>query len=196
MELPPELDFFRSLFDGLSLEDIMQLYALAETRELKAGEIYIKTGVLSYKLALIRQGLIRAFLKNQNGDEVTLMLRWEQQFVASMDGVLHQRPSRFIYQALEDTILVEVDFMQVQSLIDNHPKLSAARNHILLQMLSQAMDRVESFVLLSAEERYLKLMKEKPGIFNRVPDKYISTLLGITPVSLSRIRKRISLRPH
>ena len=196
MELSPDLDFYRSLFDGLSLQDVMQLYALAETRELKAGDIYIKTGVLSYKLALIRQGLIRSFLKNQNGDEVTLMLRWEQQFVASVDGVLHQRPSRFIYQALEDTILIEVDFMQVQSLIDNHPKLSAARNQILLQMLSESMDRVESFVLLSAEERYLKLMKEKPGIFNRVPDKYISTLLGITPVSLSRIRKRISLRPH
>jgi hypothetical protein len=54
---------------------------------------------------------------------------------------------------------------------------------------------MESFVLLSPEERYMQLLKDKPDIFNRVHNKYLATLLGITPVSLSRIRKRITKTP-
>jgi CRP-like cAMP-binding protein len=138
--------------------------------------------------------MIRAYQPKGDGEEITLMLRWEQQIVASVDGILYQRPSRFVYQALEDTTLMEVDYLKVQSVIDNNPRLSSARNILLMQILSQAMDRLESFILLSPEERYRKLIQEKPGIFNRVPNKYISTFLGITPVSLSRIRKRISRR--
>jgi hypothetical protein len=56
------------------------------------------------------------------------------------------------------------------------------------------MEKVADFLLLSAEERYLKLVNEKPDIVNRVPNKYIATMLGITPVSLSRIRKRVATR--
>jgi DNA-directed RNA polymerase subunit F len=86
---------------------------------------------------------------------------------------------------------LELDYKTAQGIIDNNPKLSSSRNTFLTNMLGQAMDRIESFVLLSPEERYNKLIAEKPDITNRVPDKYLATMLGITPVSLSRIRKRI-----
>lgn len=191
---PAEIDHYLHQFKGLPLEDISQLLALAEARSLHAGEVYIRQGAISQKLALIREGMIRAYQPKGDGEEITLMLRWEQQIVASVDGILYQKPSRFVYQALEDTTLMEVDYIKVQSVIDNNPRLSSARNILLMQILSQAMDRLESFILLSPEERYRKLIQEKPGIFNRVPNKYISTFLGITPVSLSRIRKRISRR--
>jgi Mn-dependent DtxR family transcriptional regulator len=59
-------------------------------------------------------------------------------------------------------------------------------------MLAESMVRVESFILLTPEERYLKLIRDKHDIVQRVHDKYIATFLGITPVSLSRIRKRIA----
>jgi hypothetical protein len=58
--------------------------------------------------------------------------------------------------------------------------------------LKQTFGRIDSFVLLSPEERYKKYIKDFPGIVNRAPDKHIANVLGITPVSLSRIRKRIA----
>jgi FixJ family two-component response regulator len=61
-------------------------------------------------------------------------------------------------------------------------------------MLAQSMDRIESFVLLSPEERYRQLVEQKPNIVNRVPNKYIATFLGITPVSLSRLRRRMATK--
>ncbi|BAU54078.1 Crp/Fnr family transcriptional regulator [Mucilaginibacter gotjawali] len=189
-----DINFYLSVFRWLDLKDMMDLARLAHTKELKAGEIYIQPGSTSQKLAYIKTGLIRTYSLKENGDEVTLMLRWENQFVASFDSVILAKPSRFIYQALEATTLVEVDYHKAKHIIGQSPELSAASHTFLLHMLGDAMDRLEGFVLLSPEERYLKLVHEKPDINNRVPDKYLATLLGIAPGSLSRIRKRIALQ--
>lgn len=186
-----DINFYLTVFKELSLTDIMDLVRLAKRRELKAGDIFIAEGATTKRLGYIRSGLIRAYLLKPNSDEASVMLRWEKQVVASLDCLFFERPSRFIYQAMEDTVVMEIDYHQAQQIIDKSPKLSAQRQGLLLEMLGQAMDRLESFILLSPEERYQKLVKEKPNIVERVADKHLATLLGITPVSLSRIRKRI-----
>jgi CRP-like cAMP-binding protein len=190
-----DIQFYLGIFKGLSLSDLHQLFTMAHTRRLKAGDVYIAEGSTASRLGFIRKGLIRAYTIKSNGDDVTLMLRWENQFVASHDVIILNQPSRFIYQALEDTVLMELDYHRIEKLLDNNPKLSSHRNIFLLRMLAEALERMESFVLLTPEERYLQLMKDKPDIFNRVHNKYLATLLGITPVSLSRIRKRIAAAP-
>jgi len=187
-----DIKFYLSVFKELNLNDVMDLSRLSSAQRLKPGEIYIAEGSLSHQLAYIKKGLIRVFQLKPNGEEVTLMLRWEKQFIASIDGVIYNRSSRYAYQAMEETVLLAIDYKKAGDIIDVNPRLSAVRSNLLLQMLSQAMDRVEAFVMLSAEERYLKLVSEKPDIVNRVADRHLATLLGITPVSLSRIRKRIS----
>jgi CRP-like cAMP-binding protein len=187
-----EINFYLSIFKELSFADMYELSKLAKTKKLLAGEMYINTDVVYHKVAFIKSGLIRAYHLKENGEEVTLLLRWENQFTGAADTIIFNKPSRFAYQALEDTVLMELDFSKAQPIIDNNPKLSARRNTFVLSMLAESMSRVESFILLSPEERYLQLMQEKPDIVNRVPNKYLATLLGITPVSLSRIRKRIA----
>jgi CRP-like cAMP-binding protein len=189
-----DIHLYWPVFKGLKPQDVMELAKLAHTKKLKPGEVYIQQGSASQRLAYIKSGLIRTYSLKENGDDVTLMLRWEDQFVASVDSVILGKPSRFIYQALEDTVLMEVDYHKAKPIIDTSPELSVLSNSFVMHMLGQAMDRVEGFVLLSPGERYLKLIHEKPGINNRVPDKYLATMLGITPVSLSRIRKRIALQ--
>jgi len=193
---PEDIKFYLSIFKGLSLADLTELFAMAHTRRITAGGVYIDEGATGKKLGLIRKGLIRAYAIKENGDDITLMLRWENQFVASHDNIILNQPSRFIYQALEDTVLMELDYGRIEKLLDHNPKLSSHRNVFLLSMLAEALERMESFVLLTPEERYLQLLTDKPDIFNRVHNKYLATLLGITPVSLSRIRKRIAQTHH
>jgi len=189
---PGDISFYLSAFKGLDLKDVYDIYKLSKTRTLAAGDIYIDLGSVHEKLAYIKKGLIRAYHLQPNGEDITLLLRWENQFIASHDNIILQQPSRFVYHALEDTVILEFDYSKAQQLLDNNPRLSATRSSFLLTMLADSMERVEGFVLLSPLERYLQLVKEKPDIINRVPDKYLATLLGITPVSLSRIRKRIA----
>jgi CRP-like cAMP-binding protein len=189
-----KIELYLSKFKTLQLSDLLMLFQLAVRRNLGAGATYIKEGTMHKKLAYLVKGLIRVYTINENGEEITIQLYWEDQFFASRHNVILHQPSPFMFQAIEDTELLEVDYDEMQALLDAHPQFSGPRNYFTLQMLSDAMERVESFTLLSPEERYLKLLNEKKDIMNRVPDKYIATMLGITPVSLSRIRKRIALR--
>ncbi|RYE22292.1 MAG: Crp/Fnr family transcriptional regulator [Sphingobacteriales bacterium] len=192
---PEKIKLYLSLFKDLKLKDLLHLVTMSKTRHLAPGEIFIKQDTMNGKLAYIKKGLIRAYTVKENGDEITILLRWEDQFIASHDNIILRKPSRFIYQAVEETTLLELDYDAAQALFDKNPRYAEARNFIILNMLADSLARVESFILLSPEERYQRLLKDKPNIVNRVPDKYIATLLGITPVSLSRIRKRIVAGP-
>jgi len=189
---PDKINFYLQLFKNMRFNDLLMIIRLAKTRRLAAGDIFIGEGAVTSKIAYIKEGLVRAYQVNEKGDEITLLLRWEDQFVASHDNIFLKKPSRFIYQALEDTTLLEVDYNAIGDIMEKHPRLEESRNYFLINMLAQSMARVESFVLLSPEERYLQLIQEKPNLVQRVPDKHLATLLGITPVSLSRIRKRIA----
>lgn len=180
--------------DGMAAADLTPLFAITRQVRLEAGETYIREGDTARKLAWLQQGIIRAYAVRHNGDEATLFLRWEGQFIASHDTIIRQQPSRFIYRALEDTVMVEIDYNQLDEVLRGNTRLEPLRSYFLQMMLAEALDSIEAFVTLSPEERYLQLLDSRGDIVNRVPDKYIASMLGVTPVSLSRIRKRIHSR--
>lgn len=187
-----KIAYYLRLFKGLSLADLQQLFALARERKLKAGDVYIDSGAVFKRLAYVKSGMIRAYAIEADGEEKTILLKWEDQFFASYDTILWQRPSRFIYQACEETVLLEADYSEFMELVDAKPAFSAAKTYFLQQMLAEALERVESFILLRPEERYQKLVQENPWLTQRVLSKHLASLLGITPVSLSRIRHRLA----
>jgi len=181
------------LFDlaGVSSEQAAPLFAMAKKVKLEANEAYIREGDKSRKLAYIERGIMRAYLLKESGEEATLFIRWEEQFIASHDTIVHLQPSRFIYRALEPVELLEIDYDVLEDVLKLHPEFEPLRNFFLLQMLGESLKIMESFVTQTPEERYRKLLEERFDIVNRVPGKYLASMLGITPVSLSRIRKRM-----
>lgn len=108
--------------------------------------------------------------------------------------ILFDQPSRYYYECLEDTKTLSIDFEKVQNIIESNPKLERNRKYFARNAMKKMLQRLESFVLLNAEERYEDFIKKNPPLSNRVPDKYIAHVLGITPVSLSRIRARIATK--
>lgn len=130
----------------------------------------------------------------ENGEEITFNLLSEQNVVANFDFVGTNSPSKFYYETLEDCNFFSLDYQVVDSIVSSNSKLEANRKFFLRKIIFEVKERLESFVLMNPEERYLKFIKDFPDLSNRVPDKYIANILGITPVSLSRIRKRIASR--
>ena len=189
-----KIAFYISLFKGIDPADLQGLISATQKRQLEPGDIYIREGEKSQRLAYIINGMIRCYHINEKGIESTVMVRWEEQIVASYDSILWQKPSRFTYHALEPTSLLEVNYDVLQQLLASNAVFEQARYHFVLDMLAQSLERIESFVLQTPEERYLQLIHDKPDLLQRVSDKHLATLLGITPVSLSRIRKRIASR--
>jgi CRP-like cAMP-binding protein len=176
---------------GILPTDTEPLFSMTKWVRLEANEAYIKAGENSQRLAFIEKGIMRAYLIKDNGDEATLFLRWEGQFIASHDTIIHRQPSRFIYRALEPVTLLEIDYGVLEDILKTHPEYEPLRNFFLMQMLADSLKTMESFVTLSPEERYRDLVTDHFSLVNRVPGKYIASMLGITPVSLSRIRKRM-----
>jgi CRP-like cAMP-binding protein len=181
------------LFDlaGVLPADTAPLFAMTTMVSLETNEAYIREGENSRRLAFIERGVIRAYTIKENGDEATLLLRWEGQFIASHDTIINRQPSRFIYRALEPVKLLQIDYDVLEEILKTHPEYEPLRNFFLMKMLAESLKMLESFVTKSPEERYRKLLSERFDLVNRVPDKYIASMLGITPVSLSRIRKRM-----
>lgn len=191
---PEKTAFYIHLFKGIDPADLPGLISATQQRQLEPGDVYIREGENSPRLGYIKEGLIRCYHVNEKGIESTVLLRWEEQIVASYDSILFRQPSRFTYHALEPTSLLEVDYDVIQKLLASNPVFEQARYQFVLDMLAQSLERIESFVLQTPEERYLQLIQDKPDLLQRVPDKHLATLLGITPVSLSRIRKRITIK--
>lgn len=188
------LHFFTQLLEGIPSQDVEALFARAEEKRLPVGDVYIEKGEFTRKLAYLQSGIMRTYTIKDNGDEVTLMLRWQDQFIGSHDCILLNKASKFRYQVLEEVTLLELDYAIIDDIMHQNPKYEPLRNFVLMNMLGGALQMLEDFVLLTAEERYLKLVGENFDIVNRVPGKYIASMLGITPVSLSRIRRRIANR--
>jgi len=192
-----ELDKLKTIYkfgENLNVSDIQILLGAARKSSFSSSEYLIKEGAVRKDIFFIRKGLIRVFIINDKGDEITMAIKHENQIVASPDVIFFGQPSRTYFEALEPTETLSMDYDLIQSIIAENPKLETNRKFIFHYLMKEALQRIDSFVLCTPEERYLKFVQSNPDIINRVPNKYIANILGITPVSLSRIRKRIALR--
>lgn len=191
-----EIKRIYKLGSSLTLTDVQKLLKAAKMKSFPIGTFLVKEGGVRKEIFFIRKGLVRAFAINEKGDEITTLLRKENQIIASPDIILFNQPAQFYYQALEDTNTFQIDYELLQSIIAANPKLEANRKFIFQNILKETLQRIDSFVLLSPEERYLQFVQANPDLVNRVPNKYIANILGVTPVSLSRIRKRIASKKN
>lgn len=172
--------------------DSSQLLKFAKYKTVAASEIYIKQEKIFKKIFYIKKGILRSFYLTDTGEDKTIFFRWEGQMAAVPECIFDNKPTRQIWQALEDCELLEIDFDLVEKMSENNYSLVKTRMGFAQKMLLESLKRVESFVLDKPEERYQKLIVQKPEINKRVADKYIASFIGVTPVSLSRIRKRLS----
>lgn len=176
----------------MKFKNLFFLVRNVRIRTVKKGEILIEKGTSEKELFFIRKGLIRSFFVSDNLEEITFHLFAESRTFGNVHAILFDEPSKFSYQAIERTKLYAIDYNTFFELASKDPQLyELNRDFIWKEVLRQAFQRIESLVLLTPEERYLKYLEDYPSIINRAPDKYIANVLGITPVSLSRIRKRI-----
>ena len=189
-----DIDKLRQIYKfgkELSVEDAGILIKSAKSQSFKKKDIIIEEGSLKIDVYFLRSGLVRAYCINEKGDETTFGLIAENQILSNVDVILFEQPSRFYYECLEDTKTFSVDFDKVQNIIESNPKLERNRKFFARNAMKKMLQRLETFVLMNAEERYEDFIKKNPTLSNRVPDKYLANVLGITPVSLSRIRARI-----
>ncbi len=161
--------------------------------EVAAGTVLLKEGEISKKAFMIEKGCLRVWFNN-NGKDITFQFFFENEVVSSGESFRKKIPSVFSIEAIEPCVLHWIhkkDLDKIFSDINDIPEMRSNMLDIAFERQYHYMKHFLSFIKDSPEQRYRNLLKEKPMIIERVPQHYIATYLGITPVSLSRIRKRL-----
>jgi CRP-like cAMP-binding protein len=151
----------------------------------------VSVGDVSREAYFINKGATRLFFEKE-GEEISANFMFENNFVASLESFLLQVPSRQAIDTLEDCELLVLSKQRLEELIRKQPQFNLFSKAIAETAFIMLQRRASSFILDSAEERYMNMLQQRPEILERVPQHMIASYLGVTPVSLSRIRKRIS----
>lgn len=135
----------------------------------------------------LKKGVARIYYFKEHID-ITESFSFENNIVVRYESLFTGKPSKKAIQVLEDAEVIAINANELFKLYDQFPDIERLFRKIFENALVDTVNRVESIQFHSAEERYNALIKEAPDVLKRVPLKYIASYLGITPVSLSRIR--------
>lgn len=181
----------KSIVDLPEIEE-NKLIALSRDMTIKKGDFYIHAEQIPKKFAFVSKGLFRYLYIDAKGNEYTKNFIPERNFIIAYSAMIQGSPSKMYIEALEDSMVYEIDYTDWLTLKNNHP----CWNIFLIALLEKAFmikeNRERELLLLDAEERYGIFRKEFPTLESRVKQNIIASYLGISPVSLSRIKNRIS----
>ncbi|AFY48366.1 cAMP-binding protein [Nostoc sp. PCC 7524] len=172
-------------------DEIAKLTRVFQPLTLKNGEFLVRAGEIPSQIGFVVSGILRLYYVNSAGTEFTKSFCPENHFVTAYSALVLNQPAKFFIEALEESLLLVVDYSQYVQLCAGHSCWQTI-DHKLVEALFIKKEKREAELLLDdATTRYQKFLKEYPDLENRVKQYHIASYLGISPVSLSRIRKNL-----
>lgn len=138
----------------------------------------------------VKEGLARIYYL-KDGLEVTEYFAFENDLIIRAESLFRNKPSSKAIQALENTVFIGIPAEALFSLFDQYPDIERLFRKIIEQAYVNTVNRMEAIQFHTAEKRYAQLLEEKPSLIQRISLKHIASYLGITQVSLSRIRSAL-----
>ncbi|MBS1645905.1 MAG: Crp/Fnr family transcriptional regulator [Bacteroidetes bacterium] len=188
--------FFNYLKDKamVKAEHLPVLIALVQEKEFKKGALLLSEGQVCQHAFFIEKGLTRLYSIDEENREHVVQFAPENGFISDRESLYFGKPSVFFIEALEDTsaILFNQDFIKTASEIS--PEFRNYNEYLLQNHIRQLQNRIHLLIGADAKKRYLNFIQLYPSLTLRVPQWMIASYLGITPESLSRIRKELVTR--
>lgn len=177
----------------LTEEDLKAISDMHTEVVLKKGDLFLKRGERSNSYLILENGLMRSFVYDYNGNEITTNFFSNHEVVIEVLSLFQQTLSDEYIQALTDCVCWEIDLDRFEMLYHSIQGLNEWGRAWMSEQLFRSKQRSLEMITQMAKERYLKLIKEKPQVIKQAPLKQIATYLGITDTSLSRIRKELTI---
>lgn len=199
MATPPtdhiDLNFLRNYihrFLPIPDDDWELLIPHINEKHLKKNEHFAREGKTANEIGFLLQGTMRHFYTKE-GEEKTTYFYFENNFVCSYISCITNKPSQLTIEALSDCRLFSFNYSVLQQLYQQSKYWERFGRLIAEYIATGLEERMVSLLMLSPEERYVQLLSSnKQKILERIPQHYIANYLGITAVSLSRIRNRMA----
>lgn len=181
---------FISSFTTLSKEEEELMLESYPIKKFKKGETILNEGVLTNDTFLILEGCIRKH-RVLDGVDKTTDFYMEGEAVAEFASLSMNKPTLNSYSCTENTIVVIVNSEKEKKFYQKFPRFEEITRLETEKILGNNQEQMSNFITQSPEERYQELLTTKPELLQRAPQHQIASYLGITPESLSRIRKRL-----
>lgn len=179
----------QSFFGIISPEELSSITAFFEIEVLKKGDFFQKAGTQCHRLSFIQSGFLRIFLETEN-KEVTQWISSKGYFITDLSGFILNQPARRTIQALTDVEIYTIRKSDYDTIRTVFPEWNEFEKMFIIHCFTTLENRIFSHLSMTAEERYNYFFENNRELFNQVPLQYIASMLGMTPETFSRIRKK------
>ena len=179
-------EYFKE-FNPLSKEAEQAIAEISDIITIKKNKDLQTIGHTCKTIYFITKGVARIYYF-KDGIDITEQFFFENNIIARIESLFTGKPSRKAIQILEDAEIIAINSTQLFKLYDTFPEIERLFRKIFEAAYVETVNRIEGIQFHSAEERYNALVNEAPNVLMRVPLKHVASYLGITQVSLSRIR--------
>lgn len=176
----------------LSEDDKHLLMAHFKPKKLRKRQYFLQEGDVCKYIGFIVKGSARTFTVDEKGHEHILKLSLENWWLADFESFYLLTPSRFNIEALEDIEVLQTTNAQIEEYLKQIPAFLAMSNVISQNYTIANQKRMQAAMSYTAEERYEDLISNYPQFLQRFPQNMIASYLGLSPETLSRIRKNAS----
>lgn len=178
-------------FADLSPDECEKVHKLFYPMSMKKGNFFVRCDEVSDKIGFILSGLFRYYYIDYKGIEYTKAFAAESNFVVSYSSMLRNTPSRFSIEALEDASLLCIQYTDWLDLLESNVCWQIIARKVMENVYVMKETRESELLLYDAQSRYDNFLKTFPHLKGRLKQYHIASFLGISPVSLSRIRKKL-----
>ncbi len=178
----------------LNDEDEKQFIAIIRKTRVKKRQFIVQPGFVCTHQTYVVKGTLRVYFVNKEGQEHTLQFAIDDWFASDHYSYINQSPASIYIEALEDTLIQQIEFNDVERLCIENQKFERFFRMVAQKSFAYAQRRILSNLDKTAEERYLEFLSMYPTIVQKVPQYALASYLGMTPEFLSKIRKKITLK--
>jgi len=182
------------LTSNLNIDEkaVLSLVEKCKVKKIKKNEFLLQANEHCKHTFFVEKGLLRQYSIDKKGKEHILSFAPENWFVTDRESSYFNLPSSYFIQALEDSQVVLLDASFIQLLSEEIKSFTDFNNKLLHNHIRHLQKRINLLLSASAEDRYLQFVTMYPDILLRVPQTMVASYLGITPESLSRVRKELA----
>jgi CRP/FNR family transcriptional regulator, anaerobic regulatory protein len=170
----------------VELEDIVNRF---KYKTVKKNNYLLKQGNICKDLVYVEKGCLRLYYMKDD-IEVSVWFAFEQSSAIEIHSFISENPSEYFLQAIEDSEVLYIPKAELNELYKSQPKMQEMMRRFWEDVILNLISRFTALQKDSAEKRYLDLLN-KPTYLETIPQKYLASFIGVTPTSLSRIRKQI-----
>ncbi len=183
-------ELIQQYFGSLSSQELSVIQSYFREEKLSKNEIFTGSGEICDRLSVVKSGILRVFALTEDGKEITQWLSTKDFFVTEVMGFFFNQPNRWTIQAFTEVELLSISKADYQKLCQEFPKWIEIEKQFIIKCFAMMEERVFSHLSMTAEERYNQYFEKNKELFHQVPLQYIASVLGMSPETFSRIRKR------